>query len=720
MSPTVEAENHQSQEMFAPFQIRNDGEMTYIVAEGARNDAQTDATPGQAHYTITASAPTIQLYGVLNLRDELTDSFFIKVEGLSDVWTMENGRTTNGFQELPLGSWANAQPGQTYTIKLLRRESGAMIDSLRVEGAMFGTAAPIDPPENPFAEGKILYEQQCSACHGINGEGANAEGLIGCNFCNNVTQLASKIETSMPLSDPALCGADCAAKVADYVMAQFNAPEPSGPIEPLKARAWLLNASEYKATLTRLFGLPANYDWMDGYVDVVKEDGYPTNASKGSVSQTMALYFLEQSEAIVNGLTAAQVGSLSPCPIDQANCITEFTRDFARRAFRRDITNAQADRYLEFTVGATGISQYHQVMIGILNSPFFLYRTEMGSNENVLEGETTTLTGFEIANMVSYVLTGNPPTEDLMRAARNGELNSINSLRTIVNEMAVQPEVAQRLHRFIRAWLLVDEGKWAEIEHNDAVCSGFDDAKDSIESEFTQFLSANATVNNTLADLFTAQLPEPAGELREFYLSGNDPEGLGPVRQGILSSGIFAARHAQYSIPSPVIRGKIMRERIVCGELKGDIPVIPDLPTPGSDPNIITNRDVFNAHLAEGCVSCHELMDPLGFTMEHLDACGRYRSVDNGADVDVTGEIIATSFDTHVSDLTELSNVFADQRDIQECFASNAYQYYLGTSKEETPAALVDLVADSLGADGRLRDVLVHLLTSENILIRKR
>lgn len=346
----------------------------------------------------------------------------------------------------------------------------------------------------------------------------------------------------------------------------------------------------------------------------------------------------------------------------------------------------------------------------------------MGGNENVAEGETTELTGYEIANMISYALTGKPPTEDLMQAARNGELNSTNSLRTIVNEMVTQPEVAERLHSFIRAWLLVDEGKWAGVEHSEEVCSGFDDAKDALEGEIMQFLSANATVNNTLADLFTAQLPEPTGELRDFYLSNNDPEGLGPIRQGILSSGIFAARHAQYSIPSPVMRGVFMRERIVCGEIKGDIPAdIPDLGSPGSDPNIITNRDVFNAHLTNGnCSSCHELMDPLGFTMEHLDACGRYRSVDNGVPVDVTGEIIATSFDQPVSDLSDLSNTFANQRDVNQCFAKHAYQFYLGQPEAETPAALVELIADGLEADDRLRDVIVQLLTHENILIRER
>lgn len=591
-SPTIEAEDYENVEMFAPFQVTSAGETTYIVSDIERNDSQTDDTPGQAHYTITASDATVSLYAVMNLRGELTDSFYFKIEGLSD-WAMENGRVTNGFEELLLGTWDNAVPGETYTVKILRRETGAMIDALRVEGAMFGVTTD---PSNPFVLGKQLYEEGCANCHGINGDGVGADfdGVIGCNYCNSVEQLASRIEATMPWGEPEACDAECAAYTAYYIMEQFNAPKAAEPIEPTKARAWLLTASEYRATLSQLLSLPANYTWMEGYVDVSDTHFYPTNSDKGLVAKELALYFLEQSEAIVNGLSEAQLGAISPCTLNDAGCLTAFTRDFARRAFRRDVANADADRYLEFAEGEVGVDQYRRVMIGILNSPFFLYRTEMGADAGVVEGETAELTGYEIANMISYALTGKPPTGELMRAAANGELNSAGSLRAIVNEMVTQPEVEQRLHLFIRAWLLVDEGKWAEVEHSEDVCSGFDDAKDALEGEIMQFLSTNATVNNTLADLFTAPLAEPAGELREFYLTNNDPQGLGPVRRGVLSSGIFAARHAQYTIPSPVMRGVFMRERLICGELNDDAipPNLPALPTPGVDPNIITNRDV--------------------------------------------------------------------------------------------------------------------------------
>lgn len=722
-SPTIEAEAHENQEMFAPFEVQSEGGFTFIVAEGARNNDAADDATGQAHYTITASDTTIALYAMLNLRDEERDSFFIKIEGLSDEWLMENSRTTNGFEELLIGSWNNAVVGQTYTVKLLRRESGAQIDSLRVEGAEFGIKAE---PINPFLMGKQLYEDEalaCVDCHGVNGDGVGAhhEGLVDCVFCSDHNALARIIETTMPKQDPSACDAECAAYIAYYVKKQFNPETPAEPIAPTKTRAWLLTATEYRATLTELLGLPSNYGWMKGFTDVSDDEHYYTSSDHLFVSQPTARYFLEQSEAIASGLSEAQLSAMSPCNLGQEACITEFTRSFASRAFRKDLTNEEADRYLVMAEDVTGMDRYRQVIIGILNSPFFLYRTEIGNNENIAEGDTTQLTGYEVASLISYALTGKPPTDELMQAARDGKLNSIASIRLVINEMLTQPDVTERLHSFIRAWLLVDEGKWADVQHSDVACGNFNAAKDAIEGEFDQFLRANATINSSLEGLFTAALPEPTGALREYYLSNNDPAGVGPQRKGILSSGIFAARHAQYSSPSPVMRGVIMRKRLLCQELPEPPANVPMLGEVGASPNVITNRDVFEAHLTNAaCSGCHQLMDPLGFTLEHMDACGRYRTVDNGGDIDASGEIYLTDFDMPVDGIDELSAAFSNQPEVRECFVSHAYQFYLGMDSDQTPRALTELIAGNLEVNDSLREVIVGLLTHESILTRAR
>ena len=54
-------------------------------------------------------------------------------------------------------------------------------------------------------------------------------------------------------------------------------------------------------------------------------------------------------------------------------------------------------------------------------------------------------------------------------------------------------------------------------------------------------------------------------------------------------------------------------------------------------PDLTTRERVMLQTRGENCQACHGLINPLGFTLEHFDAVGRYRERDNGKPVDSTG-----------------------------------------------------------------------------------
>jgi hypothetical protein len=54
----------------------------------------------------------------------------------------------------------------------------------------------------------------------------------------------------------------------------------------------------------------------------------------------------------------------------------------------------------------------------------------------------------------------------------------------------------------------------------------------------------------------------------------------------------------------------------------------------------------------ESCLSCHGLINPLGFTLEHFDALGRYRNEEKGKPVDVTG-----SYESRAGELVKFRGV---------------------------------------------------------------
>ena len=54
-------------------------------------------------------------------------------------------------------------------------------------------------------------------------------------------------------------------------------------------------------------------------------------------------------------------------------------------------------------------------------------------------------------------------------------------------------------------------------------------------------------------------------------------------------------------------------------------------------PKLTTRERVALQTKPMACVSCHSIINPLGFTLENFDAVGRYRLKENDKQVDASG-----------------------------------------------------------------------------------
>jgi len=109
------------------------------------------------------------------------------------------------------------------------------------------------------------------------------------------------------------------------------------------------------------------------------------------------------------------------------------------------------------------------------------------------------------------------------------------------------------------------------------------------------------------------------------------PLSNGSIRGGLLGQGSILTVTSYGNRTSPVLRGKWILENILGSpppSPPANVPPLRDNPTTGK---VLTMRERMTEHRANpACSSCHQLMDPIGLSMENFDAVGRWRNRGEG------------------------------------------------------------------------------------------
>jgi hypothetical protein len=118
-------------------------------------------------------------------------------------------------------------------------------------------------------------------------------------------------------------------------------------------------------------------------------------------------------------------------------------------------------------------------------------------------------------------------------------------------------------------------------------------------------------------------------------------------------------------------------------------------------PDLSTRERVTLQTEATACATCHALINPLGFTLEHFDAVGRYRDVDRGKPVDATGEYLARSGESvELNGSRELALFLAGSRETSTAFAQQMFQHLVQQSPSAYGPATLDSLTNSFVESG--------------------
>jgi hypothetical protein len=477
-----------------------------------------------------------------------------------------------------------------------------------------------------------------------------------------------------------------------------------------------LAADELNATLRDLFrdpSVPVATFFNDPVVL-----GFKNNADALLAQDLAAQSLMDFAEQVATWADTHLAGVL-PCATQDAACRDQFIRAFGLRAFREPLTDAQVGTYTTlFTAESSFAEGVHAVVQAMLQSPYFLYRRELGAP---ISGATNryALGPFEIASELSYFLTGSMPDDALLAAATSGALGSPAEIDRQAARLLQDPRSQRAFLTFAAGWLGID--RVLTVIKDGAVYPLPDALRADMLTETSAVLLDALTRGGKLAELFTTRQTFLTDALAAHYglpAPGSPtprPVTLAPGQRdgGILAHGSVLTGFATSTSSSPVQRGKLVRTRLLCQNIPPPPPNVDTAP-PVTSPTQ-TTRQHFEQHMSNpGCAGCHTLMDPLGFTFEGYDGTGRPRAQENGVPVDTRGAVYGIpggAAPVPLAGLADLAAYVAGSQALRGCAVRYWTYFATGRPSWAQDACTYEAVASAAApSDYVLRDLVLAVV----------
>ncbi|HTV21150.1 MAG TPA: DUF1592 domain-containing protein [Polyangiaceae bacterium] len=373
----------------------------------------------------------------------------------------------------------------------------------------------------------------------------------------------------------------------------------------------------------------------------------------------------------------------------------EFIASLGRRVYRRDLDADEQARYRAlfdsgasvFENGDARADGAQLVLEAMLQSPHFLYRTELGD-------DGAALSGFEIAAKLSFLLRNTTPNDELLDAAASGALDSPAGVVELARQLLDGPDAAEALQRFhgelfgLDRYLSIAKDPEKFPEHHESLNPALARAEELfLDHLFREGLGLEALLTSTLA--------YANAELAPFY--GVDVSGeelrevdLGPERPGLFTRLGFLAYNGTLRDPDSIHRGVEINRTMMCASLSPPPGIIPALPVvqPGQ-----TNRERVNAHTGPGTcgAGCHAtIINPIGFAFENFDAMGQLRDADNGKPIDTSSEYDFGDGLVPFDGAAELMPMLAASPRAHACYARHLAEFSLGRDIDDQDRTLID------------------------------
>jgi hypothetical protein len=467
-------------------------------------------------------------------------------------------------------------------------------------------------------------------------------------------------------------------------------------------------------------------------------EGFDNNALAATVSPVLLEQYLVVADRVATAAVAKPAVLGLPAGCDTTNgtdaCATTFIQTFGKKAFRRPVTPDEVTLiqgvYQAGKANGGFANGIRLAMMEMLMAPPFLYRIEYGAPAKA--GETITRPDpYEMASRLSFLLWNSMPDPVLFDAAAANKLSAAADVMAQAQRMlGDKTRRSDVTNHFYEQWFDVD--RMDQVMKDTTVYKTFSAALlPAMTQELLGFLEDLTWASNgDLPALFTAPFTYVNTQLATFYKvpapTGTsfskvmlDPQAT--HRAGLLTQGAILNVYAHANQTAPVLRGKFVREMLMC-QRPPNPPNNIVIKLPDLSPTLST-RERFNMHSTDpNCAGCHTLMDPIGLGFEGYDGVGLYRTTENGKPIDTTGEIKGafSGGDGHFNGVMELSNKLSTADEVRGCLAVKWFTYGYGRQQTDNDVCSLDVLKRTFAAGGyKLKDFLVALTQTDAFLYRR-
>ena len=319
----------------------------------------------------------------------------------------------------------------------------------------------------------------------------------------------------------------------------------------------------------------------------------------------------------------------------------------ARLAFRRPITAEDLESPIWFFEESFRVGGFdaglESALTSLLVNPNFLFRIEEPISKT--KGSSVhAISDLELASRLSFFLWSSIPDERLLALAEARKLHQPEVLTTEIERLLKDKRSGSLVTNFASQWLYL-----RNLESITPDLRLYPDFDDNLRYAFrreTELLVEDVIANDCSAlSLIRSSFTFLNQRLAKHYgipnVSGSHFRKVAlpstSERGGILRHGSILTVTSYATRTSPTIRGNWILENVIG---------TPPPPPPPNVPALKDKQDLAGKTLRErlamhrsdaACASCHNLMDPVGFSLDNYDALGRWRRFDDGQPLDTAG-----------------------------------------------------------------------------------